>query len=393
MMHEPDNINQPKWEQVLHSLAQGNEVSEDRFNELTAEERAYISEIRDQQKLKEAVADLEAIDLNADWQGLSSRLEEGLAGKRLVPLFPKWVRYAAAVLLPLAVALGIHTYLPDRKKPAAAVESQAHMPSNGVTLILGDGSKVELKQRQAIKNQDGAQIHTDAENALVYQANELAAETEVFNTLIVPRGKTYKLILDDLTEIWLNADSRIRYRANFAGAALRDVYLEKGEAYFRVAHNTGKPFIVHSGQMKVQVLGTAFNVHTYSGSILTTLVEGKVKVASPSSGKQVILSPGQQSDFDKNTGKLVKQDVDVFPAVAWKDGVIVFENQRMGDLMEQLARTYDYDIEFKDQGLKQLHYTGRADRAESLQNILGIIGETSALKFTIKDRTVIIERP
>ncbi|GEP96536.1 iron dicitrate transporter FecR [Chitinophaga cymbidii] len=393
MMSKPDNIDQPKWEQVLRSLAQGNEVSEDRFKELTAEERAYISEINNQQKLKEAVADLEAIDLSADWHAMGGRLEEESGSKRLVPLLSKWVRYAAAVLLPLAVALGIYTYLPDHKKQAPTVESQPNMPSKDVTLILGDGSKVALKQRQSIKNPDGTQIHTDAENALVYQANEHNAGTAVFNTLIIPRGKTYKLILDDLTEIWLNADSRIRYRANFAGTATRDVYLEKGEAYFQVAPNTGKPFIVHSGQMNVQVLGTAFNMHTYSGSILTTLVEGKVKIASSSSGKQLILSPGQQSGFDKNTGSLTKQDVDVFPSVAWKDGMIVFANQTMGDLMEQLARIYDYEIEFKDQGLKQLHYTGRADRAESLQNILGIIEETSALKFTIKDRTVIVDKP
>nr|WP_121272059.1 FecR domain-containing protein [Pedobacter schmidteae] len=394
MMSKPHDIDQPEWEQVLRSLAQGEEVTEDRFNKLSIEERAYISEIRDQQKLKEAVDSLEAIDSKADWSLVESHLQEGPVRKRTVPLFVKFMRYAAILFLPVALGLGIYFSLKDNEQQQQEQVKQEHayMGSKKVTLILGDGKEVELGAHQSIANADGAQIQTDANNGLVYQTEKNEGTVAIFNTLVIPKGATYKLILDDLTQIWLNADSRLKYQVNFKATQTREVYLEKGEAYFKVAKNPNKPFIVHSASMSVQVLGTSFNMNTYSSRVLTTLVEGKVKLETLDATIQVFLSPGQQGSFDKAAGSLKKKDVDVFPFVAWKDGLIVFQNTTMGELMERLGRLYDFEIEFKDQKLKQLHYTGRADQSESLQEILTIIQETSNLKFTIKERSVIVEK-
>ncbi|MNJ95512.1 fec operon regulator FecR [compost metagenome] len=393
MMSKQHDTDQPNWEQILRSLAQGEEVTEDHFNKLSIEERAYISEIRDQQKLKEAVASLDAIDLNADWRLVNRHLEQPAVGRQTVPLFSKLMRYAAILLLPVAFGLGIYYSLRDNGQQQALLsQKQAYSGSKKVTLILGDGKEVELGKQQSITNADGAQIQTDANNGLVYQTEKKDGTKAIFNTLVIPKGTSYKLILDDLTQIWLNADSRLTYQVNFSATKTREVYLEKGEAYFKVAKNPNKPFIVHNAIMSVQVLGTSFNMNTYSSKVITTLVEGKVKLGSLDSTRQVFLTPGQQGSFDKFTGSLKKQDVDVFPFVAWKDGLIVFQNTTMGELMEQLGRLYDFETEFKDQKLKQLHYTGRADQTESLKDILTIIQETSNLKFTIKERSVTVEK-
>lgn len=393
MMSKPDNTDQPEWEQILRSFERGEEVSEDRFNNLTIEERAYISEIINKQKLKEAVASLEAIDLNADWRLVERRLNHDSESRRTVPLFAKFMRYAAILLLPVALTVGIYISLTNNEQQQVLKsEKQAYSGSKKVTLILGDGKEVELAARQSITTADGTQIQTDADNALIYQNEKKNGTSAIFNTLVIPKGASYKLILDDLTQIWLNADSRLKYQVNFNATRTREVYLEKGEAYFKVAKDPEKPFILHTASMKLQVLGTSFNVNTYSSNVLTTLVEGKVKLQSSASKEQLFLSPGQQANFDKLSGNMQKQEVDIYPFVAWKDGVIVFQNTTMGELMDQLGRLYDYEIEFKDQRLKQLHYTGRADKTESLQDILAIIQETSHLKFTIKERSIIVEK-
>lgn len=393
MMSKQHDTDQPNWEQILRSLAQGEEVTEDRFNELTIDERAYISEIIDKQKLKEAVASLDAIDLKADWQLVNRHLDQPAVGRQTVPLFSKWMRYAAILLLPVAFGLGIYYSLKDNGEQQAVLnQKQAYSGSKKVTLILGDGKEVELGKQQSITNADGTKIQADANNGLVYQTEKKEGTKAIFNTLVIPKGANYKLILDDLTQIWLNADSRLTYQVNFNATNTREVYLEKGEAYFKVAKNPDKPFIVRSALMSVQVLGTSFNMNTYSSKVITTLVEGKVKMETLGAAAALFLTPGQQGSFDKITGSLKKQEVEVFPFVAWKDGMIVFQNTTMGELMDQLGRLYDCEIEFKDQKLKQLHYTGRADQSESLQDILDIIQETSNLKFTIKGRSVTVEK-
>lgn len=390
-MSKPDSNGQPEWEQILRSLEQGQEVSDDRFYRLTIEEQALIAEIRDQQKLKETVESIEAIDLGSDWTSVKSRLDQNQVHRPVVSLFSRLARYAAVVLLPVALATGIYLSMRNKHPEEKRQTASRNEPKN-ITLILADGRQVELNALKSAKNIDGSLTQTDAGNGLVYQSGLSKDKAAVFNTLVVPKGASYKLLLEDLTEIWLNADSRLRYQVNFKATTTREVYLEKGEAYFKVVRNAEKPFIVHSASMRLQVLGTSFNMNAYSGKILTTLVEGKVQLESPGSGTQLFLVPGQQAGFDKNTGSLAKQEVDTFPFVAWKDGIIVFQNVTMGELMEQLGRLYDYGIEFKDPRLKQLHYTGRADKSENIKDILDIIRETANLKFTIKERSITVER-
>lgn len=392
MMSKRYNTHQPEWEQILRLLEQGYEVTQDRFDKLTVEERTYVAEIIAEKKLKDTVEALDAIDLQSDWNLVKSHLSGVADHKPVVPLFSKLARYAAILLIPVALTVSVLHYSKNdaKQQNSDVVMNKEQAGTKKVMLILGDGTEVALDHNQSIKSQDGTHIESDANNGLTYQTDKNASTKAVFNTLVIPKGVDYKLILDDLTEIWLNSDSRIKYQVNFNATNTREVYLEKGEAYFHVAKNPQKPFIVHSATLKLQVLGTSFNVNTYSHKIQTTLVEGKVKVESTAS--EVLLAAGQQANYNKIDGTLLKGDVDVFPYVAWKEGVIVFQNMKMGALLEQLGRLYDYDIEFKDQSLKELHYTARADRSESLRNILDIIQETAKLKFTIKGRSVIVEK-
>ncbi|MCO4291884.1 FecR domain-containing protein [Solitalea sp. MAHUQ-68] len=325
------------------------------------------------------------------WAKIKGRLNNtAQTNNRVVTLPLGLLKYAAVIAIPLMI--GTVVYLSTNKQVSANKQQQvvvkpAKKETNKVILILENGDQVNLNAQQDLRL--GNKVISE-NSQLDYSQTEQTAQTAKFNTLIVPKGTDYKLLLNDSTQVWVNADSRIKYQVNFAATQTRLVYLEKGEAYFKVTKNPAKPFIVHHGDMVVEVKGTSFNVNAYADNVQTTLVEGKVNIEG--GNKQLILTPGQQASFDKASGALEKQEVDVFPFVAWKQGVIVFQNMNMELLMEKIGRLYDYDIEFKDDSLKRLHYTGRADRTESIQNILNNIQITAKLKFTIKERSIIVEK-
>ncbi|HTM98186.1 MAG TPA: FecR domain-containing protein [Pedobacter sp.] len=392
MMNKSYNTGVPEWEQILRALNNGEEISDDRYQKLSSDERLLISQLQENQKLAEAESHLDEIDLTSDWYSISARLAAIAKEERIKPLFPNWLRYAAVILLPLMVG-GI--YLLSIRNPKEERIMAINKENRGLKspiLILSDGSSIELGTKKGITNLSGPQVFVQEENAIVYKTGENAGAIPIFNTLIIPRGAEYKLMLGDGTEVWINADTKIKYQVNLDAAKTREVFLEKGEAFFKVAKNPKKPFIVHHGNMNVEVLGTSFNINSYSNTTRTTLIEGKVMVSTANGENKVELAPNQQANFNKLTGSIEKQDVDVFSFVAWKDGILAFENETMADLMEQIGRLYDYDIDFKDNSLKQLHYSGSTDKANDIKKILNIIQKTSNLTLTLKERIIIVEK-
>lgn len=319
---------------------------------------------------------------------IDSRLKPAIENKvRVISFGARLLKYAAVLMM-----IGFAFYLLLQKKATDLNQvkvSRANSGSKKPMLILENGERVDLA---SLNNTKLSANLIKGDNQLDYSHTDNLVQSPIFNTLIIPRGLTYKLVLDDGTQVWVNADSRIKFQVNFDATAKREVYLEKGEAYFTVTKNPKKPFIVHYNGVNVTVLGTSFNINTYSSIVQTTLVEGKVDVSLADGSKQLILLPGEQANFHKSTEGLEKKDVEVFPYVAWKEGLVVFQNTEMANLMEELGRLYDYEIVFKDEKLKHLHFTGRADQSEPIQNTLDAIQITSNLKFTIKERSIIVEK-
>ncbi|MCO4294050.1 FecR domain-containing protein [Solitalea sp. MAHUQ-68] len=320
------------------------------------------------------------IDETADWQKV-------LGQPRIITL-KSFLKYAAILAIPLII--GAAFFLTQKHSKLSLTATSTVQPGKKVMLILQDGSNVDLTQAKNVKGLSGV-INNNSTLDYTNTENSSNADKPVFNTLLVPRGEDYKLVLEDGTEVWVNADTKIKYQVNLSKTQTREVYLEEGEAYFHVTKNPSKPFIVHNNNMAVQVLGTSFNVNAYSNTILTTLVEGKVKV-SAGSDKFLFLTPGEQASFTSANGNLQKQDVDVYPFVSWKDGLIIVENETMSELMEKIGRLYDYDIQIKDEEIKNWHYSILAKRSSSVEDILNTIQSTSKLKFTVKERKIFVEK-
>ena len=192
--------------------------------------------------------------------------------------------------------------------------------------------------------------------------------------------------------MWLNSASRLNYPVAFAGES-REVYLE-GEAYFEVKRDTARPFVVHAGEQDITVLGTSFGVTCYAGEVsdYTTLVSGKVKVNFRKTDKSYVLQPGMQVAFNKESGVVTERNVDVAEYVAWKDGVYVFKQKRLEDILTTLARWYDFQVFYRSEDVKNVMFSGEIKRFGDFSYLLSLIERTSDVKFVIDKKVVQVMR-
>ena len=206
------------------------------------------------------------------------------------------------------------------------------------------------------------------------------------NTLIVPRGGQYTLQLEDGTRIWVNADSRLRYPTRFSGPE-RIVELS-GEAYFEVAKDAKRPFIVRTRGQSVKVYGTSFNVEAYSDEPQerTTLATGSVGVTC--GGKEIRLIPGRQAVADVEAGTMFVRTVDPSVVCSWHTGVLAVENERLENILARLSRWYDVGFIYRNDELRNLHFTGDLERYADFNDILRLIRMTTSVDFIVNGRQV-----
>jgi ferric-dicitrate binding protein FerR (iron transport regulator) len=236
--------------------------------------------------------------------------------------------------------------------------------------------------------ENGSSIQRTATGTLVYAKSETNDEI-AWNTIRIPNGGEYKVVLEDGTKIWLNAASSLRYPVRFTGPERR-VELTRGEAYFEIAKNKEKPFIVVTDRMKIQALGTAFNVNLYShsdSSVSATLTEGKVQV-SEGNGSNHYLLPGEQLAVSEKVSRVLKADTEA--VTAWKNGLFLFNGTALPEVMEQLARWYDVKIEYAPAFTEKKFFTGEIKRNVPISKLLEMMELTGIARFRITNNTIII---
>ena len=343
-----------------------------------------------QEKLEEAfdlLKQIEAVDKRLGYDRVVRPLR--LREKRL----KLWRRIAvcAAIVFPLIVG-GIWLTNRDVSDVPLAKVDVIKPGESKARLVLGNKREVLL---DTLSTRDflvdvGISVRKEGKG-VIYESRQGAEDKEsVYNELIVPRGGEYDIILEDGTHVWLNADSKLKYPAVFTGKERR-VYLE-GEGYFDVARDSTRPFFVETQKQSIRVLGTAFNVCSYSGDQknYTTLARGKVVVQDKQGGKQWILSPGQQVCLNIANGESVVREVDVQKEIAWKDGVFVFHGQTLEQIMTKLARWYNVTVFYQNEETRSLLFKGNLPRYSNFQMILNVLEKSSNVKFNVKDRVVTV---
>ncbi|KAA2241281.1 DUF4974 domain-containing protein [Chitinophaga agrisoli] len=303
-------------------------------------------------------------------------------------------RYAAAAAILVLVGAATLFFLNRPATPPALANNQRVLPAPGMPgtakarLILGNGSIVELKEdhEQDLTEQDGTQLKSHA--AVLSYHNTAAAETPVFNTLQIPRGGEYRVVLPDSSVVWLNASTSLRFPTRFNGDT-RNVYLT-GEAYFEIAKDKSKPFIVHTDKLAVTVTGTKFNVKAYTDEVYTrtTLVEGGVRLTAGTNN--VLLHPGEEGVWEQQ--HIIVQEAYMEEALAWKNGRFVFRSEPLGSIMRKLSRWYDIDVSFSGAALTELRFTGTIRKYESIQKVLDMLALTQKVQFSIDGKNVAVKK-
>jgi transmembrane sensor len=258
--------------------------------------------------------------------------------------------------------------------------------SDGTTILLDSSKKGRLAQQGEVvisKTDSGSIGYSMA-------ADNHPAAAPLFNTIATPKGGEYQLMLPDGTKVWLNAVSSLRYPVFFTGSE-RKVELS-GEGYFEVTKNVTRPFVVSANGTTIQVLGTHFNVNAYSdeATIKVTLSEGSVRVVPPTTSVKnadVRLIPGQQAQVDPS-GRITSGTADLETALAWKDGLFVFKQAPIEEVLHQVSRWYDADID--DRVNISEHFNATIPRNVPVSKLLHLLEGTGSVHFKIDDKKITV---
>lgn len=209
----------------------------------------------------------------------------------------------------------------------------------------------------------------------------------VMQEVVVPAGQRINLKLADGTSVWLNSNSRLHYPSAF-GKKTRNVVLD-GEAYFEVAHNEKQPFVVHTPQGDVEVLGTTFNVEAYSAdrSFVTSLMEGSVKVKR--GGRQLVLRPSQMAALQRD-GSLKVSPIADYNVYRWREGIICFRDESFANIMKKFEKYYDVEIRIETPKVRGQAYSGKFYQSDGILYALRVLQRDIDFKFVRDEEKHII---
>ena len=301
-----------------------------------------------------------------------------------------WLSRVFLVAASITLLLGSVIYLMSRDEDPIreqVIMADIHSGTRKAFLIKHDGQKVELKERLLIEESNGICARVTPSGIHYEKELELPGQEITYHTLVIPRGGEFFLTLPDGTKVWLNADSQLKYPTRFADST-REVTVS-GEAYFEVAR-AGIPFIVKTARGNIHVLGTSFNVNNYPGNRETviTLVTGKI-VYTQTGGRAITLVPDQQISINDNDQVAIKT-VDTRYATSWKDGMFLFQDTRLEDIMNQLERWYDIHVFYTNEEIKNLHFSGDLSRFKNVKTFIDMFEECSNVKIEVQGKNLFI---
>lgn len=360
----------------------------------TPEEENLLMEYQDNLKMRDVPPSrLSADERIAKFQ-IYSRIYSVINGRRVKRLRPVFWWAAAAVLIALSIGTVLFKFkfqqTNEKNNLYSGKENSIKPGTTTATLTLADGTTITLdKAKNGVLATSAGAVIRKLKNGLLaydYDGSE-KTDPNLLNTIRIPRGGQYTVHLPDGTIVWLNSESSLSYPVTFS-ASRREVIL-KGEAYFEVAKDRKKPFIVHAGRADINVLGTQFNVSAYTGDnvVKTTLLEGSVRLTNESAS--AILIPGEQGIAIGTNNSISKRHVNVNRVIAWKNGYFIFKDDSIRDIMKQIGRWYDVDIEYRGD-VTDKTFGGIYSKNKDIEELLKGLELTGIVNFKIDGRRVIV---
>ena len=294
-----------------------------------------------------------------------------------------------------AILSGIVFILPDVLNSVFAPEPitvfTADATPQEITLQTEGGEKVVLGESQKSKvSAAKTKEYLDySRNNKTNASAPNAQNTIQTHTLTIPRGQSFEVILCDGTKVWLNANSRLVYPTAFVEKE-RTVYLE-GEAYFKVTPNASQPFIVKTPSIQTRVLGTEFNIRSYSPTDShVVLINGKVEVSNAKGGAYTTITPGEDAHLQAD-GNFILSEVNLDSYIYWKDGYFYFDDVTLREIMQNLGRWYNVSIEFRNQEAMDYKMHFVADRRQNLEYTIRLLNRMKKVTVTQRGNTLTID--
>jgi transmembrane sensor len=356
----------------------------------------FYFRITDPNNFHKKLSDFESVSSEKLWQLTQAKMAEAVPARtRSKPVFlvHRWFKLiTAAAIATLIVSVGIWFFVrnQDPNIDQIAYANDVSSGKEGATLTLANGKKIKLTAATNgnVAKEAGVTISKTGNGHLVYtvEGNTQNDDNNI-NTLTTGKGETYQVQLPDGSQVWLNAASSLTYNSSTIKDGKRAVKLT-GEGYFQVAKDKAHPFQVQTGDHQVQVLGTHFNINSYSNepSITTTLLEGRVEVSYRSNSE--VLKPGQQAKL-KDKGNFAVTQVDTDPYVAWKNNQFSFENEDIQTIMRMVERWYDVNVEYRG-SLSGEKFWGGVSRFDNVSKVLKALESTGKVHFEVKGKTIYV---
>lgn len=327
---------------------------------------------------------IKAYSQEENWKRVESELKIHKKPKGRVRFMKTWRSIAAIIVIGLIGAEGYLIYkdmqssYPEMISPG---KSMAYLEVNGSQRINLAVNDTLLMFKEAVVQIDSGRIS--------YSAGEGKEKHNEYHKINVPRNGEFYVKLSDGTKVWVNSESKIGFKSKFNEKS-RVVDLE-GEAYFEVAKDATRPFIVKTSKMDVRVLGTHFNIKAYPNDDLayTTLNEGSVRVNLEDESS--MLKPNEQLVLDKRTGKYIQKEVDASIYSAWVKGQFIFKDESLENIMQTFSRWYDVEIFFLNQTIKHETFSMSVNRYDNIEVLLKKMEKTGAVSFELNKNALIVK--
>jgi len=311
-----------------------------------------------------------------------------------------WRLPAAAAIL---MCLGVSLYYYFVSEPviqvlpnvaSATPENDAAPGRYAAKLTLSDGTEIALDSTASgpIDIADNAVVLKEGDQLQYSNESSNPAYEHLYHTLTTAKGEIYTLTLSDGSKVWLNSASSIRFPVAF-GPSAREVTVT-GEAYFEVAKDARRKFLVDAGGVVTEVLGTKFNVNAYADEAVTavTLLEGSVRIFNEE--HSVNLRPGEQASVPgemaerRSAEPKVLNSIDAASVVAWKDGYFHFNEADLFTVMRQLMRWYNVEVVYTS-AIPKRRFGGKMEKDLLLSQVLKIL-EKSGVNFTVEGNKLLV---
>ncbi|WP_372757930.1 FecR family protein [Mariniflexile sp.] len=342
----------------------------------------------DFEKITQKFTDYSKVDKNKAWESLLTKMEVHKTEKTKPIFLLSWFKYAAMIVL--FIGLGYFYQQGYFTKRTTLI-----IPSEQITLQLDSGEikVIDDQNSTSILDTKGRIVGNQKGDKLIYTSDS-EEELLVYNTVTVPYGKRFEIQLSDGTRVNINAGSSLRFPVTFLKGESRQVFL-KGEAFFDVAKDANHPFIVNADEINVRVLGTKFNISSYSEdeNINTVLVEGAVVTYRTGddylSNSAARLKPNYKAAWHKNNKLIRVEKTDVEVHTAWLDGKLVLQEVVFNDILKKLERQYNVIFENNNKSLESRYFTAKFD-VEDIYQVLESLSISGNFTYKFNKNIIII---